>query len=134
MRYLLTVILSLMLCSLSYAAVYSVTVETANVISEPVTAGGYVVVEVPRYYPLTSNSEEDGFYRVNDFQGLSGWISKSNVDQTRSVVVTVPNANVRARPATSHRILFRAAKGVAFKVLEETPQWFRVEHESGKSG
>ncbi|MCD6526018.1 MAG: SH3 domain-containing protein, partial [Desulfuromonas sp.] len=133
MRYLIAAVLLLMFAGLSQAATVSVAVETVKVTSDPVI-GGYVVVEVPRYYPLITDGEEGDFYRVSDFKGRSGWVRKAHVAQTPAVVVVVPSANVREKPSTSNRIVFRANKGVAFKVLEETPQWFHVEHERGKSG
>lgn len=134
MKYLIAVVLSLTFAGLGQAATFSVTVETAKVMSNPVTAGGYVVVEAPRYYPLITNGEEGEFYKVSDFQGRNGWILKAHVDHVPGVVVVVPTANVREKPSTTTRIMFRANKGVTFKVLEEAGQWFKVEHEGGKQG
>ena len=67
MRYLIAAVLLLMFAGLSQAATVSVAVETVKVTSDPVI-GGYVVVEVPRYYPLITDGQEGAISRLIDQQ------------------------------------------------------------------
>lgn len=134
MRYLAAVLMSLMLSGLCQAKIMSVNVETADIFSAPVESAGYVVLQVPRYYPLLSDAEESGFSQVSDYLGRTGWIRTVQVNVTPSVVIAVKMANIREKPGTNHRIIFKASKGVAFKVVGENSDWWSVEHESGKQG
>lgn len=134
MKYLAALVMLLMLSSLCQAKVVSVNVETADIFSAPVESFGYVVLQVPRYYPLLSDSEENGFCQVSDFLGRTGWIRTVQVNVTPSVVIAVKMANIRENPGTNHRIVFKSAKGVAFRIVDENNDWFSVVHESGKRG
>ncbi|OQY25056.1 MAG: hypothetical protein B6I37_02295 [Desulfobacteraceae bacterium 4572_35.2] len=134
MKYLAAVLMLLMLSGLCQAKIMSVNVETADIFSAPVESSGYVVLQVPRYYPLQSDSEENGFCQVSDFLGRTGWVRTVQVNVTPSVVIAVKMANVREKPGISHRIVFKASKGVAFKIVDENNDWFSVVHESGKRG
>ncbi len=134
MKYLAAVLMSLMLCGLCQAKTMSVNVETADVFSAPVESSSYVVLQVPRYYPLMSDVEENGFSQVSDFLGRTGWVRTVQVNATPSVVIVVKMANVREKPGTNHRIVFKASKGVAFKIIDENKDWFSVVHENGKRG
>jgi SH3-like domain-containing protein len=134
MKYLAAVLMSLMLSGLCQAKTMSINVETADVFSAPVESSSYVVLQVPRYYPLLSDAQENGFSQVSDFLGRTGWVRTVQVNATPSVVIAVKMANVREKPGTNHRIVFKASKGVAFKIIDENKDWFSVVHENGKRG
>ncbi|MCK4621477.1 MAG: SH3 domain-containing protein [Desulfuromonadales bacterium] len=100
--------------------------------ADPFTA--QVILVVPQYYPLNVVGDAGGYYKVNDFLGREGWVEKGAIELARSVVVKVNSGNIRNGPGTGHEILFRANRGVAFKVLAQQKDWLKVEHESKRTG
>lgn len=93
-----------------------------------------VVLVVPRNYPLTVVEEDGEYYRVSDFMGRDGWVEKTAIEAGRTVVIKVRSGNVRNGPGKGNELLFRANRGVAFKVLEQKDDWLKVEHESKRVG
>jgi len=117
-----------------YAEMISITVETANIRSRPSTIGSYVLLRAPRYYPLSVKESSGDFLHVTDYEGNTGWVDKSLTSHEKGVVVDVNRANVRQGPGTNHSIVFRAYRGVSFKVLKEENGWLQVLHENGQQG
>lgn len=134
MRFMLGFVLSLLISGICQAEIVTVAVHTANLRSSPSTESTYVVLEAPRYYPLSVQSERNSFYEVRDFQGIVGWIHQSLVSDTKGVVVEVKRANVRQGPGRAYPVVFHAYKGVTFKVRDEKEGWLQITHENGKSG
>ena len=89
---------------------------------------------MPHYYPLYVLAAKGDYYRTQDFRKRVGWVEKSQVDTTRTAVVSAKEANVRKGPGTDHPVVFRAYAGVTFKVLAEKGNWLEVQHESGRKG
>lgn len=134
MRYLLGALLPFLVWSTCQAEIVTVTGHSSEILSDPSSAFAQIVVEAPRFYPLSVQGEKDGYLRVRDYEGRVGWIKKSQVDNTKGVAVEVARVNVRRGPGTNHPIVFKAYKGVTFKVLDERNGWLEVMHESGKRG
>lgn len=134
MRYLLSMLLLFFLWTTCHAEIVTVAVHAADIRSSFSPDLYHVVLEAPRYYPLSVQSERDGYYEVRDYQGRIGWIKKSLVDRTKGVVVEVEKVTVRQGPGAEYPPVFVAYKGVTFKVIEEKPRWLHVSHESGTSG
>ncbi len=135
MRFMAVLIFSILFCGTSYAQIVTVVAPTANIRSSPSMKDSYVVIEAPRNYPLSVQSQRGDFFEVRDFLGRRGWIQKSLIDEkARGVVVEVSSMNVRQGPGTGYPVVFRAEQGVAFKVLGEKDGWLHVEHAGGKSG
>ncbi len=134
MKYLVAVFLTLFACGICRAEIVAVTVETAEVRSNPSLVASYVVLEAPRYYPFSVQGESGDFYEVIDYQGNNGWILKTQASDAKGVVVKVETVNIRNGPGTSYPILFKAYRGVTFSVLREKGGWLNVLHESGKRG
>ena len=93
-----------------------------------------VVLVVPQHYPLKVVQEDGEYYKVSDFMGREGWVDKSAIGAGRTVVVKVGRGNIRTGPGTEHDLMFRANRGVVFKVLERKDDWVKVEHESKRVG
>lgn len=134
MRIALTLFLTLVLASTATARMISVSSYVANIHSSPSLNEYNVVLQAPRYYPLSVKGSQDRFYRVVDYQGRSGWIHDSVVSNTPTVIVNIRRANIRSGPGTNNSIAFRARLGVTFKVLDTRGDWIRIEHESGRTG
>jgi len=127
-------VILLLLCGSAAGEIVSVKVETANIRSSPSVIGSYVLIQAPRYYPLSVRGKKLDFIRVRDYQGVEGWVKNSLVSSEKGIVVDVKRANVRKGPGKHHPVVFRAYKGVAFKVLEERKEWLHVRHENGREG
>jgi hypothetical protein len=123
----------LFVCSSAQAKMIAVAANQATLHNWPNPAAT-TVLEAPLNYPLDVIDEDGGYYKVVDFRHRDGWIEKQLTDSSRSAVVKVKSANVRKGPNTSEEIVFKANQGVAFKVADEKEDWFKVVHESGKSG
>ena len=134
MKSLLGIVFSLLLCGVGHAEMMSVDVHSAALRSSPSSTASYVLLELPRYYPLAVLESTDEFYRVADFRDRTGWISKSELEKVPGVVVAGRIVNLRKESGTDSEIVFKAEKGVTFKVLEEKGDWLKVFHESGKIG
>ncbi len=93
-----------------------------------------VVLVVPQNYPLSLVEEDGEYYKVSDFMGREGWVKKADIGPGQTVVVKVSRGNIRKGPGTGHHLLFRAKRGVAFRVLERKDDWLKVEHESRRIG
>ena len=130
----LTLLLVMFLAATAHAETVAVSVEVAEIRSSPSSVTSSVLVLAPRYYPLSLIGAQGEFYKVSDYRGNAGWIPKSQIDNTRSVIVNVDHANIRQEPTTSSPVVFTAREGVAFMVTEESGNWLRVQHEGGASG
>jgi SH3-like domain-containing protein len=107
--------------------------EVANIRSGPDTESE-VLWQVERYYPLLVIEKKDPWYRFKDIDGHQGWIHKSLLDTTATVIVRVRRANLRSGPGTENAIVFDAEKGTPFKVLTRKSAWLEVQHADGDSG
>jgi SH3-like domain-containing protein len=107
--------------------------EVANIRSGP-SAKSLVLWQVERYYPMLVLEKKGAWYRFKDIDGHQGWIHKSLLDTTATVIVRVRRANLRSGPGTENAIVFDAEKGTPFKVLERKKAWLKVRHVDGDSG
>ena len=132
---LLTVTLITFFCwGVSHAETKSVDVYSANLRSSPSTTASYVVLQVPKNYPLMVLESTEEFYKVSDFVDRTGWIHKSIVGDSAGVVVVKKIVNLRKGPGIDHEITCKVEKGVAFEVIKEQEDWLEVLHDSGKRG
>ena len=117
-----------------YAEMVAVSGNLADIRSSPSLVVSIVLLQVPRYYPLSTQEAQGDFFKVTDYLGNSGWIQKTSVNNTRAVIVKAKDVNIRKGPGQKNSIVFKAHDGVAFKVLSEKGDWLWVEHESGMTG
>lgn len=111
----------------------SVSVDKANIRAKPETSSD-TLWQVEKYYPLLVVEKKGEWYRIKDFEGDMGWIHRSLVDDTPSVIVKVKLANIRSNAGTQYDLVFDANKGTPFKVLEVQDRWLKVQHADGDSG
>ncbi|MFO8084860.1 MAG: SH3 domain-containing protein [Desulfobacterales bacterium] len=111
----------------------SISVPKANIRSGPGTQYD-VLWNCEKYYPFIVLKKNGDWYRFKDFENDEGWIHKSIVDNTRSVITKNDKSNVRSGPATRFNIVFTVEKGVPFKVIEKKGQWLHIQHADGDQG
>jgi SH3-like domain-containing protein len=109
----------------------------ANIRSGPGT--NYEVLwQVEQYTPLLilDKDKSGSWYYVKDYEGTIGWIHKDLLVKQDSVI-TKPRderCNVRSGPGTNYDVIFKAVKGVPFKVLERKGDWIHIRHVDGDTG
>jgi SH3-like domain-containing protein len=111
----------------------AVSVSIANVRSGPGT--NYDILwQVNKYYPITVIKKVGSWLRFIDFEGDKGWLKSTLVHKISSVITTKEDCNIRSGPGTKYSIVFKAERGVAFKVLKRKDSWIQVQHADGDKG
>jgi len=88
-----------------------------------------------RYYPFEVLVRLDQWSKVRDANGEVAWVENKSLGDRRTVVVTVPLADVRAAPNAQSALAFEAYKQVLLEVLEAPADgWVRVRHRDGQQG
>jgi SH3-like domain-containing protein len=134
MKLFMGTLLIFFMCGVSSAGTVSVAVQSADLRSAPSVTESMVVLQIPENYPLTILEDKEDFYFVSDFAGRTGWIHKSNISESKGVVVAGEIANLRKGPGMEHEIVCKAEKGVAFKVIGSQENWLEVVDESNNKG
>jgi SH3-like domain-containing protein len=85
--------------------------------------------------PLDVITFDAGWAKVRDASGELTWVERKVLSETRTVIVSVPVADVRAQPADAAPVAFQAQSGVILDLLEAGGTgWVRVRHRDGASG
>lgn len=83
--------------------------------------------------PLLLTAEYENWRRVEDAEGLGGWVHYSLLSGTRSVLVSQDMAEFRSQPDGASDVMFQAERGVLGKLLECNLTWCRV-NTNGEKG
>lgn len=83
--------------------------------------------------PLKITAEYDRWRRVEDYQGMGGWMQFNLLSGTRTVLVAQDMAEFRDDPDTSARVAYQADVNVIGKLLECNKDWCRV-NANGEKG
>lgn len=88
-----------------------------------------------RLYPVEIVINIDNWVKVRDQAGDLAWVEKKALSEKRTVVASVPVADVRQAASEQAAIVFRVQQGVALDVAE-TPSsgWIKVRHADGLTG
>lgn len=88
-----------------------------------------------KYYPVEVIVQVDNWTKVRDVAGDLAWVEKKDLSDTRTVMVTVPLADVRERPEDDAPMVFQARQGVALEIVElGVGPWAKVRHPDGQTG
>lgn len=135
MRYVMAILVGMFLiCPVAQAAErMAVSATDANIRSGP---GPHqdVLWKVEKYYPIEVIEISGVWIRFKDYEGDTGWIHKSLVDKTSTVVTKQNGGQLRAGPGTEQPVLIKIDKGIPFKVLKRDGRWIHVEHADGDKG
>lgn len=86
-------------------------------------------------YPLEVIVNLEAWVKVRDHTGALSWVEKRSLADRRTVLVTVPAAEVRQRPEESAPVVFRATQFVALELMEVRANgWIRIQHADGAGG
>lgn len=76
--------------------------------------------------PLRVTAEHENWRRVEDADGMGGWVHYALLSGVRSVLVSVDMAEFRVQPTRAAGVAFQAERGVVGRLLECDPDWCRV--------
>ena len=87
-----------------------------------------------RYYPVEVIVTLDKWLKVRDASGALAWVESAQLSTQRTVLVTVPEAEIHTQPDAAAPVVFKAQRDVALDLLEITGAWVKVKHLDGQSG
>jgi SH3-like domain-containing protein len=111
-----------------------------------VAEGGTVMYDAPsakskklfaasRSYPVEIVVSIDNWAKVRDSAGELAWVEKKALSERRTVVVTVPVAEVKQAATEQSAVAFQAQQGVVLEVAESPASgWVKVRHPDGLAG
>ena len=76
--------------------------------------------------PLRVTAEHENWRRVEDAEGMGGWVHYALLSGVRSVLVATDMAEFRMKPDLRAAVAFQAERGVVGRLLECQPDWCRV--------
>ena len=82
--------------------------------------------------PLKITAEYENWRRVEDQEGLGGWVHYSLLSGVRSAMIIAELADLRAAPDSDAEVVMRAERGVIGRVQECNPDWCRMSVEGEK--
>src|SRR5512139_357704 len=102
---------ALLLASAGSAAAerMAVSVKEANVRAAP-QPNADVLWKVEKYHPLDVLEASGVWLRFKDYEGDGGWIHKTMVDKTPSVITKQNGCQLRAGPSTDQPVLIKIDK------------------------
>lgn len=88
-----------------------------------------------RSLPVEIISTDGAWVKVRDPLGGLSWVERKALAEKRTVIVTVPVADVRQRAEDAAPIVFQAQQSVVLELVETgAPGWVRVRHADGATG
>jgi SH3-like domain-containing protein len=88
-----------------------------------------------RLYPFEVLVKLDHWTKVRDANGEVAWVENTALGERRTVMVTVPLADVRAAPNAQSALVFEAYKQVILELVDPPREaWVKVRHRDGQSG
>lgn len=76
--------------------------------------------------PLKITAEYENWRRVEDAEGVGGWVHYALLSGTRAILVTDEIVDLRARPDPDAPVSVRAERGVIARLLECNADWCRI--------
>ena len=109
--------------------------ERAAIVYDAPSAKADRLFVVSRFYPFELLVRLDQWTKVRDANGEVGWVENRALGERRTVVVSVPLADVRAAPSPDAPLVFEAYKQVVLDVVEPPAAgWVKVRHRDGQEG
>jgi SH3-like domain-containing protein len=76
--------------------------------------------------PLRVTAEHENWRRVEDAEGLGGWVHYALLSGVRSAIISADLADFRTQPDPASAVRFQAERGVIGRLLACTPDWCRM--------
>ena len=134
MRWLL---LPMLYSAATVAADYRSVGDTGAVLYDGPSVKARPVYVASRALPVEIISTDGTWMKVRDPSGDLAWVDRKFLSEKRTVVITVPIADIRQNPDDDAPVAFQAAQGVGLDYIEQTgvpPGWVHVRHRDGTVG
>ena len=82
--------------------------------------------------PLRVTAEHENWRRVEDAEGMGGWVHYILLSGVRTALVTAEMAEFHSSPDAGSDVVFKAEAGVIGRILECQPDWCRLSVEGDK--
>ena len=116
------------------AADYRSVAEPAVLYDAPSVRANKLYV-IGRQVPVELIASDGTWAKVRDASGDLAWIEKSALSEKRTVVVSAPVAEIRAKPDVQSTLAFQAQEGVLLELIDlDAIGWVHVRHRDGASG
>jgi len=76
--------------------------------------------------PLRVTAEHENWRRVEDAEGMGGWVHYALLSGVRSALVTADLADFHLQPNADTATVFQAERGVVGRLVECLPDWCRL--------
>ncbi len=76
--------------------------------------------------PLRVTAEYENWRRIEDAEGIGGWVHYTLLSGTRAVLVVQDMAEFHSEPQSDAMVVVQAEQGVIGRLLECEPDWCRV--------
>ena len=120
---------------LAVAAEFRSIAEAAAVLYDAPSTRATKLYVASRNLPVEVISTDGAWVKVRDPLGGLSWIERQLLADKRTVIVSVPVADVRQRAEEAAPLVFQAQQGVVLDLVEAgATGWARVRHADGSSG
>ncbi len=136
MRKLTTaIVVAALACTAGMASAKTISIgkNDVNMRTEPST-DAKVVFQLKEGYPLKVLSTKGEWFKVEDFEGDTGWVHKTVAATTKHLIVNHDAANLRGGPAATHESIGTLKYGEVVQVRSAQGNWFKVQTSSGAAG
>lgn len=91
---------------------------------------------IARHTPVEVVVALEGWVKVRDAAGAIAWVEKRLLGEKRTVLITVPRAQVRAAAEKGAALVFEAEADVVLDLTDPHPVsgWAKVRHRDGQTG
>jgi len=124
-------------CAGALAADYRSIGDSGAVLYDGPSAKARPLYVATRALPVEIISTDGTWMKVRDPSGDLAWVDRKSLSDKRTVVVTVPIAEVRQSPDDAAPLAFQAAQGVGLEYIDQAgtpPGWVHVRHRDGTAG
>ncbi len=132
-RLAIAIALVMVCSSVAWGERLSVFTPFANIRSGPAKSFD-ILWKVEKYHPLLVFEKSGNWFHFRDFEGDQGWIHRSLLGKTPTVITKSEKCNIREGPGTSFNILFTVGKGIPFKTIKRKGNCIRIRHADGDKG
>ncbi len=90
---------------------------------------------IQRYTPVETVVNIDRWVKVREPSGSLLWLERRQLSDKRTLIVTVPKAEIRQKPDSGSPLAFEAVKDVVLELADKpTDGWVKVRHRDGTTG
>lgn len=76
--------------------------------------------------PMKVTAEYENWRRVEDHEGVGGWMHYALLSSSRTAITTHDMAEIRSKPESGAMIVAQSEAGAILRLLECEPEWCRI--------